>query len=284
MLSNREKLTQVDLTRTIGVRKPPKESENKPMARKRNGSPGCLFWVALILLVLVIFLFNRGTIDQVMEETGFWQILKHEPEGDVTVTRDPGSESVPELTEDDDQAPPTPLAEQPEGEEPVSIDPEEDGEESILVTEPEDSEVAPTRVRRATLYFVKLDADGNPVMEGISRGIEYNDSPLTTTLENLISGLTATELNRGYLSLIPVNAEIRRIWVEGGVAHIDFNEAIRYNSFGNEGYELQLKQIVYTASEFATVERVQFYVEGQVSEYLAPEGVYIGSPLGRDDF
>ena len=39
------------------------------MGRKKS-SIGCLFWTALVLLVLVIFLFNRSTIESVLDKTG----------------------------------------------------------------------------------------------------------------------------------------------------------------------------------------------------------------------
>ena len=45
------------------------------MARKRN-TIGCLFYVALVLLVLVIFLFNRARVQQVIEKTGFARLFE----------------------------------------------------------------------------------------------------------------------------------------------------------------------------------------------------------------
>jgi hypothetical protein len=42
------------------------------MAKKRR-TLGCLFYIALVLLVLVVFLFNRGRVQEVLEKTGFKQ-------------------------------------------------------------------------------------------------------------------------------------------------------------------------------------------------------------------
>ena len=51
------------------------------MAKKKKASLGCLFWIALILLVLVVFFFNRERITTVIEETGFKDyILKDQPQ------------------------------------------------------------------------------------------------------------------------------------------------------------------------------------------------------------
>jgi spore germination protein GerM len=56
------------------------------------------------------------------------------------------------------------------------------------------------------------------------------------------------------------------------------------NRYGIEGYAAQLKQIVYTATGYATVKDVQFLIEGEKREYLGGEGVYIGKPLSRASF
>ena len=70
--------------------------------------------------------------------------------------------------------------------------------------------------------------------------------------------------------------------VRDGTAFIDFNESFRFNSFGGEGYTSQLRQIVYTATEFQTVQSVQFLVDGERLSYLGPESPYIGDPLSRE--
>jgi len=57
-----------------------------------------------------------------------------------------------------------------------------------------------------------------------------------------------------------------------------------YNRYGIEGYAGQLKQIVYTATNFSTVKDVQILIEGQPRDYLGGDGVYIGKPLSRASF
>lgn len=45
-------------------------------SRKRRTSIGVLFWIAFILLVLVIFLANRSNIEQVLESTGIVDVVR----------------------------------------------------------------------------------------------------------------------------------------------------------------------------------------------------------------
>jgi spore germination protein GerM len=73
------------------------------------------------------------------------------------------------------------------------------------------------------------------------------------------------------------------VWIENGVAYLDFSESIKFNQFGSEGLRAELRQIVYTATEFPTVEAVQILVNGTRLDYLSSEGIYIGKPLTRQN-
>jgi spore germination protein GerM len=53
---------------------------------------------------------------------------------------------------------------------------------------------------------------------------------------------------------------------------------------GVEGFVAQLQQIIYSTTEFPTVDRVQILIEGKRVEYLGGEGIYIGEPISRNTF
>ena len=141
--------------------------------------------------------------------------------------------------------------------------------------------IAEKNMRTSTLYFVNVSNESEITLQGIMRPIYYDESPLTETLAALLSGLTSGELNKGLLSLIPIGTEIRGITVSNMTATIDFNEALSFNEFGREGLEAELKQIIFTATEFSTVDNVQILINGQKKEFLSTEGVFIGEPLTR---
>ena len=71
--------------------------------------------------------------------------------------------------------------------------------------------------------------------------------------------------------------------VKNGIAILNFSEEFQFNQFGAEGSLAQLMQVVYTATNFSTVKKVQFLIEGKKRDYLT-EGVWIGSPLSRSSF
>jgi spore germination protein GerM len=107
---------------------------------------------------------------------------------------------------------------------------------------------------------------------------------LTETLNELIDGLLPSELNKELITLIPEDTKLLSVTVEEGTAYLNFNEAFRFNTLGSEGLKAQLRQIVYTTTEFSTVKNVQILIEGKKQNYLGPEGVYIGTPLNRHSF
>jgi spore germination protein GerM len=84
--------------------------------------------------------------------------------------------------------------------------------------------------------------------------------------------------------LIPKGTILLSAAVKDGIAYLNFNESFKFNTMGVEGYMAQLKQIVFTSTEFSTVKKVQFLVEGELVEFLSGEGVYIGKPLDRSSF
>lgn len=255
------------------------------MAKKKR-TLGCLFYIALVLLVLVVFLFNRGRVQEVLEKTGFTKLFGNK-------TEQPGEVVVSPLETDQQQ-------EQPREKSPPPAVPEEQPEEVVITVQREPAENAapekgeetpsrepsrePTRTRQSRLFFISVSEDGRIQMKGVIRPVDYIDAPLTATLAALLQGPTTAEVNQELISLISPQTRINSVYIKGNTAYIDFNEAFRFNSLGKEGMIAELKQVVYTATEFPTVKAVQILVEGEVTKFLGPEGVAIDKPLGRDSF
>ena len=257
--------------------------------KKKQSSVGCLFWIALVLLVLVVFLFNKKTIQTVIEKTGFMNVLKKErpeepapPEVTITVTdsdrKDTAEEPVKVTKEKE------PLKVKPQQPEKQADEIKPSATRDKPAEEPEKPDETETRVRNSKLYFIVTDETGEIELTSVVRPVNYRDTPLSETIRALTRGLTSSELNKGYISLIPVKTVLRSATVKDGIAFLDFSEQFSFNSFGYEGYIAQLKQVVYTATEFAGVKLVQILIEGQKRQYLAPEGIFIGAPLSRESF
>ncbi|MBI9104657.1 MAG: GerMN domain-containing protein [Spirochaetales bacterium] len=257
------------------------------MKEKKKSSIGCLFWIALILLILVMFLFNRKTIETVLDNTGFLEIFTNEEV--VPDVERIENEQVTEESGPENEAPVTPSS--PIETETVA-DPEEVLEIDPIISEsnleaelPAETISVEAQIRKSRLYFVKVDSEGNISLKGIIRPIYYTDSPLTETITNLLKGLSASEMNQGLLSLIPEGTQLISVSVKNGTANLNFTEEFLFNSFGVEGYTAQLEQIVFTTLEFSTVESVQILIGGVKKDFMGIEGgPYIGEPLNRDSF
>lgn len=231
--------------------------------------PSILLWIALTLTVLVIFLFNKKTIERVLEVTGFVETVKEnweikEPELHPTYLED--STYNPELEIPDEESESMTINEE--------VEPVEIPEEPIVEK----------RLRPTKLYFVKVTGDGQILLNAVNRGVPVGDSPLTSALQALLKGTNTEETNTGLTGMIPAGSELLSVRINNGIASLNFNEEFQFNQIGIEGYTAQLKQVIYTATEFPTIQSVQILIEGKRLPYLGAEGLYIGEPLSREVF
>jgi len=253
------------------------------MKRKKKSSIGCLFWVALILLLIVIFLLSRSRIESVLEATGFKDILKKNTNITTPLVIQKTNNGKQSLK--NNSKPSTPPQQQktqsntqkvPD----VTID-IKGTKNNIKVLKGVNSQ---KKERKSELYFILVASDGSISLRKVQRTVFFLDSPLTETIKSLIKGLTPSELNEGLISLIPDKTKLLGISIKKATAYINFNDSVKFNSFGEEGLAASLKQIVYTATEFKTVSNVQILINGKKEKYLSTEGVFVGEPLSRASF
>ena len=152
------------------------------------------------------------------------------------------------------------------------------------VQEKKPEPVPPASKVTRRIYFVFIGEDGVLSRKMVTREVEKNNSPLVTSINLLLDGPQGTEVSKGCKSLIPNGTKLKSASVRDGVAYLNFNEDFEFNPLGVDGYLGQLMQVVFTATEFSTVNCVQFLIEGEKKEYLGSEGVWIGSPLSRGSF
>jgi germination protein M len=141
----------------------------------------------------------------------------------------------------------------------------------------------PAQTRERAVYFTQIDKDGQILQSRVARKLPVSDTPLQDALNAMFAGPSADEINRGILNIIPKNTRILSAAVRGSTAYINFSEDFMFNTFGIEGYVAQLRQIVWTVTEFSNVNDVQILIEGRRLDYLG-EGIWIGSPISRQSF
>lgn len=275
-------------------------------SKRKQASLGCLFWIAIILLVIILFFLNKKTITEVVEKTGAADFFKGRHKVEMTGKTVPAVEPAPKTdkpTGDGSADTPT--------DKPAAIDkktePEKTPEKTATKQTAEKTTEKPAAkpaqekptaqkqtaekpaqekpaTRNASLYFVTIDSDGRVVRREITRAIPKTDSPMSEALGALFAGTNSAESGKGLRSLIPTGTRLLSATVKDGIATINVSEEFQFNQYGIEGYLGQLAQVVFTATAFPTVKSVQFLIEGQRREYLGAEGVWIGTPLSRDKF
>lgn len=148
---------------------------------------------------------------------------------------------------------------------------------AVAIMEPKAVETTEAR-----LFFAEVDSNGSIFRYEEKRSVPKTNSPLTTTINELLLGPSQSDIN--HRSFIPEGTKLLGASVKNGVATLNFSEEFQYNVYGIEGARTQLMQVVYTASVFPTVKSVQILIDGEKKEYLGSEGVWIGTPLTTGNF
>ena len=258
-----------------------KKKINLSFLKKARMAFAFVLWLLAMVLLVALFVMKKDQLKQNLEEAQVKERLfgKNEP---LPIKTE--SEAAPifsntkqaQLNQSEAQLD---LSEaQPLSQEAIT---DEKNTEQALT---EESEATKVPLVDMAVYFATIDENGNVEITSVTRQIEKSDSPMMSALNAVISGVTAEEAERGLQSLIPEGSELLGATVADGVATLNFNDAFEYNNFGFQGSFYQLMQIVYTATEFPTVDKVQILINGEKQEYLGSEGVFIGSPLDRKSF
>lgn len=250
----------------------------KKRKKGSSGSPGCLILLIGLIILAIVFLIKLPDIKGILEKTRFLDIVREKktkqdepPVSTTAVTsttlgKSPGKEGTAPVPAENETI--APGSQREEGG-PATTQP-------VQAVQP-----AQQATRQSSLYFVRIGEDGQISRQEVKRSIPVSDSPLTDAIGALLAGPSEGEIRSGLVSLIPRGTKLLGIVMRGNTAFIDLSETFMYNNYGTEGFIAQLRQIVFTATSFSSVQDVQIIIEGQKKDYLGGEGVYIGKPLSR---
>ena len=267
-------------------RQPARKTRSTGKKRRKKKSKfhlGISFWVLLIVLIGIIFYLFHTDIEKMISKNKYFSKLKQEDKPLVVEDiESPGSKkssssdkntAKKEVPKDDGKKTIIKM-----GDQVVS-----DGKDKPAQKKQEPPKQIQSTFRDSALYFVFFSPNGEIKLNKINRKVQVSGSPLQAVMDVLLEGATPDELNQGYLSLIPPGTRLKSIRVSDGIATMDFSEEFMFNTFGPEGMKNQLKQIIYTASEFPTVKAVQFLIDGKKVDYIS-EGVKTKEPLTKNSF
>ena len=269
--------------------------------KKKTSHTGIIFWFAFAIIIIICFLVAKGKIASVLKETNFFnEVVGTEPAVITELVNTHATDNSSSSNKTNDPIIQLQLPEEIEQDESELVERSEIIEKSEKNTDkpksqektqtstqkPQEKEqpVVTVQKMKLNLCYVMIDSDGSVIRKEVIKEVPKNDSPLTTAINTLLSGPSADEAEKGYMSLIPEGTKLLGARVANKTATLNFSESFSFNRYGVQGYLGQLMQIVYTATSFSTIDNVQFLIEGQKLEYLGGEGVWIGSPLSRISF
>lgn len=242
-------------------------SKTKPRTRSvktsagKGGSGGNTPFYVLVIIILItviVLLLNRFydqgrlTIPGIIKGTQKVQQAKDKPD-------------IPGVSKTDT----TPVEEKK-----ISDNSTEGGGEkkTEMIKEPEDKEVK--------VYFLKLNEKTEKIyLSPVKRKVPDRQL-LTLTLEQLIKGPSKNEEANGFITAVPSHLKIRSIEIRGKTAEIDFNGVIEEGAAGDILLK-RLEQIVYTATQFDSVDSIIIRINGQRRNTIGADGYSISGPLRK---
>lgn len=124
--------------------------------------------------------------------------------------------------------------------------------------------------------------------EGEQLAVAYRTIPSTQALgraamEGLLAGPGGDEKAAGLGTQAPEGSRLLGLTVTAGVATVDLSREFSSGG-GSLSMSMRLAQVVYTLTQFETVDTVRFEIEGERVNAFGGEGLDTSRPLGRADF
>jgi len=126
------------------------------------------------------------------------------------------------------------------------------------------------------------------LMEGekvahVTRNVPKTSAVLKAALEQLFQGPNAQESAKGLGSEIPPQTRLIGASVVDGVANVDVTGPFD-DGGGTLSMTARMAQLVYTATQFPSVNSVRLFMHGTPVEALGGEGIIIDEPQTRADY
>jgi spore germination protein GerM len=139
---------------------------------------------------------------------------------------------------------------------------------------------SPTTVVRAThVYFLH----GEQVVS-VHRDVAVTSGAIATAaVRALLAGPSALERAAGLTSAIPMGTQLRGITVASGTADVDLS-ATYESGGGSLSMSARLMQVVFTLTQFPTVQRVTWRLDGKPVKVFGGEGLIIDRPATRAQY
>lgn len=134
-------------------------------------------------------------------------------------------------------------------------------------------------------YFFLGSFTDNAGLVPVLREIPKTPAVGAAAMRELLAGPNAKELGArpAMYTTVPTGTELLGLSISNGVATVNLSR--EFESGGGSASMLgRLAQVVYTLTQFSSVDKVTFQLDGQPVTVFGGEGVVLDAPVGRSDY
>lgn len=177
-----------------------------------------------------------------------------------------------------------------------STTPTTTGSSTTSTTAGTTSTTAPTTTTTTTPETVDLsafflideaghDQRSGPFLVPVNRTVPYTVGVARAAIEQLLAGPTDGETVSvpAISSQVPEGSELNDVGISDGTATVDLNAAFGASD-QTAAAAVRVAQVVFTLTQFPTVDDVQFLEDGETVSVQTSQGDLVSRPVGRDDY
>ena len=134
-------------------------------------------------------------------------------------------------------------------------------------------------------YFLLGSGGGDGGLVPVLREVPETVAVGTAAMQQLLSGPSASELaaDPAMSTAIPAGTRLLGLRINDRIATVDLSREFEAGG-GSASVFSRLAQVVYTLTQFPTVDAVRFELDGKPVTVFSGEGVILDQPVGRDDY
>jgi germination protein M len=129
-----------------------------------------------------------------------------------------------------------------------------------------------------SVYFIREEKIGTA-----HRQVPRTQQVAAAAMRELLAGPTAREREAGLETAIPEGVSLNGVTLANGVATVDLSRTFESGG-GTFAMSARLAQVVYTLTQFPTIDSVLFELDGEPVEVFSGEGLVLDGPQARADF
>ncbi len=141
---------------------------------------------------------------------------------------------------------------------------------------------SPSATTGVQASFYLDGAPGSAGLVPVAREIPEQPTVGTAAVEGVLAGPLPGEVAAGISSGVPAGSHLLGLSIADGVATVDLSREFESGG-GSASIFIRLGQVVYTLTQFPTVQSVRFLIEGQPVRVFSSEGILLDGPVGRSD-